>query len=42
MSLGRQRRVRKVWGKGRVGVGEGGGEGGDVAWPVGRRRALAG
>lgn len=25
-----------------MGVGEGGGEGGDVAGPVGRRRALAG
>lgn len=37
MSLGRQRWVRKVWGEGRVGVGERRSEGGDVAGPVRRR-----
>lgn len=37
MSLRRQRGVRKIRGKGRVGVREGGGKGGDMAGPVGRR-----
>lgn len=34
--------MRKVRGEGGVGVGEGGGEGDNVAGPVRRRRALAG
>lgn len=42
VSLGRQRRVREVRGEGGVGVGKRCCEGGDVAGPVGRRRALAG
>lgn len=42
MGLGGQRGVREIWGEGGVGVGERGGEVGDVAGPVGRRRALVG